>query len=483
MNHRSPWHGCSGSRREFLWQVGAGFGGVALSSVMAEDGVFGAMDAAALPHVAARAKRCIFLFMFGGPPSMDTFDYKPELQKRNGETVDTETRRGKVEPNKLLASKRSFKQYGESGLWCSDAFPHIAKHMDELCLIKSLYTDSFIHGSAVIQANTGRILQGHPSMGSWLSYGLGTDNQNLPSFVVMLDPRGGPISGAPNWSSGYIPASHQGTVFRSKGDPILHLSNREGLTREMEREHHDALARLNAVHLKERFGRDDLEARIKSYELAYRMQISAPEVTDLAGESEKTMEMYGIFDKKPDHKWSVGPAHFGRQCLTARRLIERGTRFVQIYSGGGVQQQSWDAHAGQEVNLQIHAPEIDRPIDGLLTDLKQRGLLDETLVVWGGEFGRQPGTKPNYDVTGRDHNPKGFLYWMAGGGVKPGFSYGETDELGHAAEENPRHLRDLHATILHLMGIDHEQLTYFYDGLDQKLTGLVPAEPIHEVVA
>lgn len=464
------------SRRAFVSQLGAGFGGVALSGLLAQ-------EENQLPHFAAKAKRCIFLFMFGGPSSMDTFDYKPELQKRHGQTVEAETRRGTIEPNVLLASKRSFKQYGQSGHWCSDSFPQLSQHMDKLCLIKSLYSDSFIHGSAVLQANTGRILQGHPSLGSWLSYGLGTTNENLPGFVVMLDPRGGPISGQPNWSAGFIPATHQGTVFRPKGDAILNLSNRDGFTREMERDHHDTLGKLNAIHKRRRWGRDELDARIKSYELAYRMQISAPEVMDLSSETHATMESYGIFDKNPAHKWSVGPEHFGRQCLTARRLIERGTRFVQIYSGGGVQQQSWDAHRNQEENLLIHAPEVDRPISGLLTDLERRGLLEDTLVVWGGEFGRQPGTKPNYDVDGRDHNPKGFLYWMAGAGVKPGFSYGETDELGMAAEKNPRHLRDLHATILHLMGIDHIRLTYLYDGLDQKLTGVMEAQPINEILA
>lgn len=482
---------CGRTRREFLWETGAGFTGLALAALLEGDGFFqnravamslrpdGAPLAVRPPHFPARAKRCIFLYLYGGPSQMDLFDYKPELQKRDGQTVNMEIRRRDVKPSKLLASRRAFKRHGETGQWCSDALPHIAQHMDKLAVIKSLYQDSFAHGSANLQMNCGRIIQGYPSLGSWLSYGLGTENENLPAFVVMLDPRGGPIPGPPNWASGFMPAAYQGTVFRSTGEPILNLASGRATTRAAQRRQIDTINALNAQHMASRTGYSELEARVASYELAFQLQATAPEALDLSKETRRTKESYGLFDPKPDHKLAVGPAPFARQCLVARRLIERGVRFVQIYHGGGHQQQNWDAHHGVEENLAIHCPEIDRPISGLLADLDQRGLLDETLVIWGGEFGRQPVSQG--DRGGRDHNPKGFTYWLAGGGVKPG-GYGETDELGHEAVIDRHHIRDLHATILHLMGLDHNRLTYFYGGLDQKLTGVLKAQPIHGVI-
>src|SRR3989441_227470 len=392
---------CPGSRREFLWQMGAGFAGVALTALLDADGFFTRSAVAATaelnpllprpPHFPAKAKSCIFLFMYGGPSQMDLFDYKPELQKRDGQTVDMEIRRREVKPSKLLASKRSFAQHGQSGLWCCDLLPNLARQMDELAVIKSLYADSFAHGSAMLQMNSGRIIQGYPSVGSWLSYGLGSMNQNLPGYVVMLDPRGSPISGAANWSSGFMPAAYQGTVFRSGGQPILNLSSASGLTPEMQRDLISTANELNAEHLASRPGYSELQARIASYELAFQLQTTAPEALDLSQEKLATKEMYGLNEPKPtDHPLALGPAPFGRQCLIARRLVERGVRFVQIYQGGGHQQQNWDAHNGVEENLKIHCPEIDKPIAALLTDLEQRGLLDETVVVWGGEFGRQP---------------------------------------------------------------------------------------------
>jgi hypothetical protein len=278
-----------------------------------------------------------------------------------------------------------------------------------------------------------------------------------------------------------MPAAFQGTYLRNKGEPILDLAPKSPIPRSVQRDQIDTVNALNAKHMQDRPGYSELPARIASYELAFQLQSTAPDVMDLSQENEKTLDMYGINDPKPNHKIALGPSHFGRQCLTARRLIERGVRFVQIYSGGGHQQENWDAHMGIEENLTIHAPEIDKPIHGLLTDLKQRGLLDETLVVWGGEFGRQPVSEGA--ASGRDHNPKGFLYWMAGGGVKGGMSHGETDELGHEAVTDRHHIRDLHATILHLMGLDHHKLTYFYGGLEQKLTGVQPAEVIHQIIA
>jgi hypothetical protein len=483
--------GCTGSRREFLWQMGAGFAGLALTALLENDGFFCRHAAAAEPslnplaprppHLPGKAKACIFLFMYGGPSAMDLFDFKPELQRRDGQTVSLEIRRRSFQQQRLLASRRKFQQHGQSGQWCSDALPNIARHMDELCVIKSLYADTFAHGSAMLQMNTGRIIQGSPSLGSWLNYGLGTVNQNLPGYVVMLDPRGGPISGAANWSSGFMPAAYQGTHLRNQGDPILALSPATPQTRTEQRDQIDAINALNAQHLQDRPGYSELQARIASYELAFQLQRTAPEVMDLSQETPQTLEMYGLNRPRPTtHRLAYGPAHFGRQCLTARRLVERGVRFVQIYSGGGHQQENWDAHNGIEENLAIHAPEIDQPIHALLTDLRQRGLLDETLVVWGGEFGRQPvGQGPG----GRDHNPKGFTYWLAGGGVKGGHSHGETDELGHAAAVHRHHIRDLHATILHLMGLDHRRLTYFYGGLQHKLTGVQEAQVIRDIMA
>jgi len=314
-----------------------------------------------------------------------------------------------------------------------------------------------------------------------LSYGLGAMNQNLPGYVVMLDPRGGPISGAANWSSGFMPATFQGTVFRASGQPILNLDSASGLTPEMQRDLISTANALNAGHLAKHAGYSELQARIASYELAFQLQTSAPEALELSQESAATKERYGLNQPKPGHPLALGPAPFGRQCLIARRLVERGVRFVQIYHGGGHQQQNWDAHNGVEENLKIHCPEIDQPIAALLTDLEQRGLLNETLVIWGGEFGRQPVVQGNSG--GRDHNPKGFTYFLAGAGVKGGTAYGETDELGHEAVVNRHHIRDLHATLLHLMGLDYRKLTFFYGGLDQKLTGVIEPEIIQGVLA
>lgn len=484
------------SRRSFLWDSGAGFTGIALASMLAQDGWVSPVHAAdtqrdsptlpaglnvhgpLLPH---RAKRCIFLYMYGGPSQMDLFDYKPELQKRDGESVQIELRRRSIQEGKLLASRRKFAQHGESGLWCSDALPNLSKHMDKLAVIKSLYQDSFAHGSANLQMNCGRILQGYPSLGAWLNYGLGTDNHNLPGYVVMLDPRGGPIPGAPNWGAGFMEAAHQGTVFRTLGQPILDLKPHNSDSESLQRQQLAMLQAIEADYTAKHPGYSELSARIASYELAFQLQSTAPEALDLNKETRQTREMYGLYDSPPDHSLSVGPAVFGRQCLIARRLMERGVRFVQIYSGGGHQQQNWDAHFGVEENLEIHCPEIDRPISALLTDLEQRGLLDETLVVWGGEFGRQPVSQG--DKGGRDHNPKGFTYWLAGGGVRGGTSYGETDDLGAEAAVDRRHVRDLHATILRLMGFDHRLLTYAYGGLDQKLTGVQEARVIDEILS
>ena len=476
-------------RRDLLRGLAGGAAGMGLASQLATAGYFAG---APLPGLPAKAKRVIFLFMFGGPSQMDLFDYKPELQRRDGQTVEYEKRRRDKTSSVLVGSQRKFKQYGETGQWCSDAFRYMPEHMDKLAVIKSLYTDSFAHGSALLQMNSGQFVQGHPSMGSWIHYALGSENPALPGFVVMHDPRGGPISGAANWTSGYMPANHQGTLFRATGDPLLDMtpalnSARARLPESARREQLETINFLNELHLRGHGPSSELSARAASHELAWNMQAAAPEALDVGAEDESTREMYGMNDPAPDHPLAVGPATFGRQCLIARRLIERDVRFVQIYHGGGHQQQTWDAHHGVEENLSIHCPEIDRPISGLLTDLERRGLLEETLVIWGGEFGRQPVSQqasPGQvaSVSGRDHNPKGFTMWLAGAGVRPG-SFGETDELGMEAAVERHHVRDLHATILHLMGLDHHALTYPFGGLDRKLTGVIEPELIRGVIA
>lgn len=460
---------CRRNRREFLWQTGAGFTGLALTAMLANDGFFAKTAKAdevftsplepKAPHFPAKAKNVIFLFMYGGPSQVDLFDPKPALNDKNGKTIDIEVRKGQVAKGTLFGSPFQFAKHGQSGIEVSELFPELAGCVDDMAVIRSMWADSFAHGSAMIQMNTGSLFQGRPCLGSWTCYGLGTLNQNLPGFVVLLDPRGGPIGGAPNWSSGYMPATYQGTQFRTSGDPILNLSPHGAMTREEQRAQLDFLARLNEPHQAARAHDTDLAARIASYELAYRMQAHAPEAVDLDAESEATKRLYGLDDERC--------ADFGRKCLMARRLVERGVRFVQIYSGGGHLDQNWDAHGDVKKNHELHCGETDRPMAGLLTDLKNRGLLDETLVVWSGEFGRMPTSQGG---VGRDHNPKGFSAWLAGGGVKGGTVHGSTDELGYAAVEKPVHVHDLHATVLHLLGLDHELLTYFHGGREQSLT-------------
>ena len=411
---------------------------------------------------------------------MDLFDYKPELNRRHGQTASLEQRRRDVKPGTLLGSKRTFRQCGQSGLWCSDVLPHLSAHMDKLAVIKSLYADSFAHGSAMIQMNSGRVLQGWPSMGSWMSYGLGSANANLPGYVVMLDPRGGPISGSANWSSGFMPAAYQGTVFRASGNSILNLDPADGSPSVVQRDTISTLNELNAGHLASRPGFSELQARIASYELAFQLQRSAPDALDLSQESAATLESYGVNQSRPDdHPLALGPAPFGRQCLIARRLVERGVRFIQIYHGGGHQQQNWDAHNGVEENLRIHGPEIDRPIAALLADLEQRGLLDSTLIVWAGEFGRTPMSQGN----GRDHHNKAMTVWMAGGGIRGGLVHGSTDELGYAAVDKVSTVHDLHATMLHQLGIRHDAFSVKFQGLDARLTGVEGANVIDGILA
>ena len=428
------------------------------------------------PMFKPKAKNVIFLYMYGGPSQVDTFDYKPKLYDLDGKTITVKTkgRGGEKNQGRVVGPKWKFKQYGQCGKYVSDLFPNLAHCVDDIAFIHSMTADSPIHGSAMIQMNTGKIQSGSPCMGSWVNYGLGSVNENLPGFVVMLDGKGGPISGAKNWSSGYMPASYQGTILRSQGDPILDLQPPAGVSRATQRKFLDALGEYNVAHQQTRHDNSNLEARISSYELAFKMQASAPEATDIDSESEKVKEMYGL--NNPRTKY------FGRQCLMARRLVERGVRFVQIYSGGAHNDDNWDAHGDLEKNHNFHAGNTDLPIAGLLKDLKQTGLLEETLIIWGGEFGRQP-TAEYAQGTGRDHNSYGFTMWMAGGGIKGGVSVGETDELGAAAVTDRFHVKNLHATVLNQLGIDPNKLSFFYSGLDQKLVGVEAIEPMTQIIA
>lgn len=474
---------CGRMRREFLWQSAAGFGSVALTSLLSGDGFFGSPAQAASnplaqrpPHFAPKAKSIIFLFMYGGPSHIDTFDYKPNMVGMDGKTVDVKTfgRGGHRNQGRIVEPRWKFKQYGECGKWVSDLFPNVGECVDDIAFLSSMTADSPIHGSAMLMMNSGKILSGSPALGSWVNYGLGTVNENLPGFVVMLDSKGGPISGAKNWSSGYMPATYAGTVLRSSGSPILDLQSPPGTSRQVQRKMLDSLAEINQRHADRHPIDSDLAARISSYELAYNMQEHAPEAVDLSDEDAETLQLYGADQPKTED--------FGRRCIIARRLVERGVRCVQLYSGGAHNDDNWDAHGDLEINHNKHAGATDQPVAALLKDLKRRGLLDSTLVVWGGEFGRQP-TAEYAKGSGRDHNSFGFTMWMAGGGIKGGVTVGGTDELGATAVEKPMHVKRMHATILNQMGLDPNRLSYFYSGLDQKLVGVEHVEPIHEVIS
>ena len=480
---------CGRTRREFIWQTGAGFTATSLAALLGDDGFLQNQVVAAdgqtswenplspkKPHFPAKAKSVIFLYMYGGPSHIDTFDYKPTMKGMDNKTIDVKTfgRGGHKTQGRIVEPRWDFKQYGECGKWVSSLFPHTAEMVDDIAFLHSMTADSPIHGSAMLMMNSGRILSGSPCLGSWVNYGLGSENQNLPGFVVMLDPRGGPISGAKNWSCGYMPASYQATIMRSQGTPILNLEPPTGMSREVQQKILRTIKTYNEEHQKQRAANSQLAARIANYELAFRMQTAAPEATDIEQETEATHNLYGLND--PQTK------PFGRQCLLARRLVERGVRFIQIYSGGNHNDANWDAHGDLKTNHDLHAGETDKPIAGLLKDLKQRDMLKDTLIVWGGEFGRQP-TAEYAKGTGRDHNSYGFTMWMAGGGIKGGVSVGTTDELGSRAVEDRFHVRDFHATILNQLGFDPNRLSYFFDGLDQRLVGVEHVTPIKQIIA
>lgn len=465
------------SRRQFLAQTGHGLGAVALSALLADESR--AVTSAGSnpvaphpPHHPPRARRVISLFMHGGPSQVDLFDPKPELSRHAGQPLPESfgqvmTRR-KVATNPLLGPVKEFRPRGESGLEISDFLPRMAEHADSLCVLRSCHGDSVNHPQSVYQMNTGSVLMGRPSLGSWVAYGLGTENQDLPAFVVLPDPGGGIKGGPPAWGSGFLPASFQGTTMRPGATPVVNLNRPPELSATQQRRVIDLAQSLNRRHFVEHGRSDELAARIASYELAFRMQSAAPEAVDLHDETAETRALYGLDDS--------AAAEFGTRCLLARRLIERGVRFVQLYSGDT---NGWDAHNDVLKNHTEMCQRTDGPVAGLLTDLKRRGLWDDTLVIWGGEFGRMPMSEQG---KGRDHNPWGYSTVLAGGGVKGGMAYGATDEFGLRAEEKPVHVHDLHATILHLLGLEHTELTFFHEGRDQRLTD-VEGNVVREILS
>ncbi len=464
----SPHHVQPMTRRELLLRGGGGFGALGLAYLLGLGESRSRADEAAAPATAkaswlrpARAKSCIFVFLEGGPSQIDTFDPKPLLDDLAGKPLPPSfkpvvTPMGEFH-SPVLAPKRKWKQYGQSGLWVSDWLPHIAECVDDIAVIRSCWSNGLNHVGGVCQMNTGSILAGRPCLGSWVSYGLGTENQDLPAFVVLHDNPKATVAGGPrNWGAGFMPAGYQGTRFEPGPEPIPYLATPESVGDARQRGKLDYLNRLNARFAEPRADQTELEARIRSYELAFRMQAEAPGAVDLSGETEETRRLYGM-DEEPT-------ATFGRNCLLARRLVERGVRFVQLYHGAG---SKWDAHSGIEKNHTENCRSSDKPVAGLLKDLKRRGLLDETLVIWGGEFGRTPMSEKG---DGRDHNPYGFTMWMAGGGVVGGRTIGKTDEVGLHAIEDRLHVHDLHATILWLLGADHTSLTYLHKGRPERAT-------------
>ncbi len=457
------------SRRDFLKKAGAGFGMLALADLMGKNNLLAAAPPDAFnpmapraAHFPAKAKSVIWLFMEGAPSAVDMFDPKPELTKRNGQRIDIDVFNGN--PGPLMKSPFSFAQYGASGAWVCEHYPNVAQHVDDFAFVKSFYSESNDHVPALYQINTGIPRPGFPSTGSWVTYGLGSGNNNLPGYVVLGNNQG-VKGGNLNWSSGFLPTTYQGTLFRAGGTPVINLTRPRDVTRADQRAQLDLMAKLNERHLEERPGEAELLGRIQSFELAYRMQAEATDLVDFSKESADTREMYGI---DTDETRS-----YGSKCLMARRLVERGVRFVQVYSDG-----EWDAHSDLNGNHKGHCRATDKPIHALLTDLKRTGLLNETLVIWGGEFGRMPVSQGN---GGRDHNPNGFGMFMTGAGIKRGTSYGELDDIGYRASVDRVSVHDLHATMLHLLGIDHKDLTYFHNGRRYRLTD-VAGEVLHKIL-
>jgi hypothetical protein len=448
------------SRRWFFEQCGVGLGAVALKSLLAESAQAAApVDPLApkAPQFPAKAKNVIFLFMAGAPSHLELFDNKPELKKFDGKLPPAELLKGYrsafINPNsKLLGPKFAFKKYGQSGAELTDLLPHLATVVDDIAIVKSMVTDAFNHAPGQLLMNTGTMQFGRPSMGAWVTYGLGSESKNLPAFVVFSSGKKGPSGGNSCWGSGFLPTVYQGVEFRSSGDPVLYLSNPPGIDSELQRDSLDSISRLNEMHLGVT-GDPEISTRISSFEMAFRMQSSAPELMDLGKESKETLEMYGAVPGKPS---------FANNCLLARRLVERGVRFVQLYH------EAWDQHSALVKDITINCHDTDRACAALIRDLKQRGLLENTLVVWGGEFGRTPMVQGGDD--GRDHHPNAFTMWLAGGGIKPGVTIGESDDLGFNVVKDKVHVHDLHATMLHLLGFDHTKLTYKFQGRPFRLT-------------
>jgi hypothetical protein len=452
------------TRRQMLSRFANGFGMLGLAGLLAGDvhGSAAADDPLAVkqPHYPAKAKRLIFLFMSGGPSHVDTFDPKPQLERDNGKPLPFEQPKlVRTRTTNILKSPFKFKKHGQSGIEVSELFPQVARRIDDLCVIRSMVADNINHNGACLQMNTGEQAFSRPSLGSWLLYGLGSENQSLPGFVVISPSQ--PAQGAPLWSSSFLPAAYQGTLVADLANPIANLKNGRFSTGR-QKDQLDTLQRLNDLHRKQRQADSQLDARIASFELAFRMQMRAPEAFDIEAESPATKRLYGLHEKTTEI--------FGKQCLLARRLVERGVRCVQVYHTQTSRRSScqlWDQHGGLKTELPANCAATDQPIAGLLYDLKSRGLLDDTIVVWGGEFGRTPTAE---GTDGREHHPFGFTMWLAGAGIKGGLAYGATDEFGWHAVENKVHVHDLHATLLHLMGLNHERLTYRYAGRDYRLT-------------
>jgi len=457
------------SRRHFLWNAGGGLGAIALAWILNRDSLSTADSSgfsAIQPHFAPKAKRVVQVFCAGGVSHLDSFDYKPELERMDGKSLE-----GKGEnlgffgqPGRLMKSVYDFKQHGKSGAWVSSLLPNLSECVDDLCFIKSMFAKSNNHTPAAFQMNSGFTQNGFPSMGSWLSYGLGTENENLPAFVVLPDPRGLPAGGSINWTSGFLPASHQGVAFRTQtGEPVPDLKTPQSISKSARLADMEMLDIMNREFAEGNPGDSAFAARLRSYELAAQMQASIPEVADLSSESELTQQMYGLND--PSNKG------FARNCLTARRLLERGVRFVQILNGGsfGSPRINWDGHENVRENHDTQALTMDKPVAALIQDLKQRGMLEDTLFVWSTEFGRSPTTQ-GIGAPGRDHHPLAFTCFLAGAGVKKGITYGSSDEIGYFTAENQVTIPDFHATILHLLGLNHEKLNFYHNGINRRLT-------------
>jgi hypothetical protein len=464
------------ARRWFLQQCGVGLGAAALAEL---SGIANSAAAAPLPanplapkapHFAGKAKSVIYLFMAGAPSHLELFDNKPELAKWDGKLPPAELLKGYraafINPNsKLLGPKFKFAKHGNCGAELSELLPHLATAVDEIAIVKSMVTDAFNHAPAQIQMNTGNQQFGRPSMGAWVTYGLGSETQDLPAFVVFSSGKKGPSGGNSNWGSGFLPTVYQGVQFRGGGEPVLFLDNPRGIDRQLQAESLDAIRTLNQHRLAQ-VGDPEIATRTSAFEMAFRMQTSAPDLMDIANEPKEVLDMYGA---------EPGKSSFANNCLLARRLVERGVRYVQLFH------EAWDQHGNLVADLKKNCEDTDKPSTALIKDLKQRGLLDQTLVIWGGEFGRTPMVQGGND--GRDHHPNAFTYWLAGGGTKPGITLGESDEFGFNATKDRVHVRDLHATVLHCLGLDHQRLTFKFQGLDAKLTGVEPARVVKEILA